>query len=136
MNSVAEVKTTPAEMVAKYINLRDLKKAAEDKFAEFLKEHYGEPMQKLEVELLNILNQLGSDSISSPAGTVYKKESVSVTIADQREFKRHVIGDQAWDLIDWRANRTAVNTLVENEEPLPPGINRTTFWTVGIRRKS
>ena len=58
-----------------------------------------------------------------------------MTIADGREFRRHVIGGEQWDLADWRANKTAVNDLVEQGEPLPPGINRSAFYKVGIRRK-
>ena len=137
MNSLMPpVEVTPAQMVAEYIKLRDLKKAAEDKFSAFMKENYGNRMDELELTLLDTLNKLGSDSIAAPGGTVYKKISTSVTVADAREFQRHVIGIEAWELIDWRANKTAVNDLVDAGEPLPPGINRTTFATVGIRRKS
>lgn len=129
------VEGTPAEMVEEYIGLRDKRKAADDKYAEWLKENFTDRMDELENQLLTLLNSLGSDSISSKAGTVYKRISTSVTVADSREFKRHVIGTEAWDLIDWRANKTAVNDLVENGDPVPPGVNRSTFATVGIRKK-
>jgi hypothetical protein len=126
---------TPASMVEEYISLRDQRKAADDKYAEWLKENFTDRMDELEVLLLNTLNALGSESISSKKGTVYKRISTSVTVADSREFKRHVIGGEHWDLIDWRANKTAVNDLVENGESVPPGVNRSTFATVGIRKK-
>jgi hypothetical protein len=133
MNDRIEIK--PSEMVAQYIQLRDQKKAAEEQYNEFMRVQYGEPMEALEAKLLELLNALGIDQIACSLGTVYRKLSTSVTVADSREFRRHVIGDEAWDLLDWRANKTAVNDIVDRNEPLPPGINRTTFMTIHIRRK-
>lgn len=131
-----QIVKTPAMLVEEYIKLRDAKKHSEDAVKEFLRKNYDERMEYLEATLLDMLNKAGLDSFASPAGTAYKKLSTSVTVADQREFRRHVIGSEEWDLIDWRANKTAVNDLVEKGEPLPPGVNRTGFYTVGIRRKS
>jgi len=127
---------TPAQLVEEFITLRDAKKRTEDASKEFIKKHYEDRMDELEATLLDMLNKAGLDSFASPAGTAYKKLSTSVTVADQREFRRHVIGSEEWDLIDWRANKTVVNDLVDKGEPLPPGVNRTGFYTVGIRRKS
>ena len=93
-------------------------------------------MDSLEKALLNVLNSLGVDSIKSQRGTVYKKLTTSVTVGDAREFRRHVIGSEEWDLIDWRANKTAVNDLVEQGGELPPGINRSAFYSVGVRKSS
>jgi hypothetical protein len=122
---------TPAKLVEIYIGFRDAKKEAEDKIAE----EYSKPMVLLEGKLLNKLNELEVESLSSDRGTVYKLVRNSVTVADQREFRRHIIGSEGWDLADWRANKTAVNELVEAGEALPPGVNYTQVITVGIRRK-
>jgi hypothetical protein len=126
---------TPAELIEKYISLRDQKEAAKKKFDEFMKTHYGDPMDAIEVQILDVLNQQGIDSLAAKSGSAYKKVNTSVTVGDASSFRRHVIGESAWDLIDWRANKTAVNDLVENGEELPPGLNRSTFISVGIRRK-
>ena len=131
-----QITATPAQMVEEYIALRDARDQGKKKFEEMIKARYLDRMDELETQLLDMLNKLGSDSIASPAGTVYKKLSTSVTVADSREFQRHVIGSEAWDLIDWRANKTAVNDLVEAGEPVPPGVNRSSFYSVGVRRKS
>jgi hypothetical protein len=128
MNNVPS--PTPAELVESYITMRNEKKRIEDEFKQ------GEPMQKLEAQCLQLLNSMGVDSISGQSGTVYRKVNTSVTIADPSAFRRHVIGLEAWNLIDWRANKTAVNDLIDNGEPLPPGLNRTTFFDVGFRKKS
>jgi hypothetical protein len=59
---------------------------------------------------------------------------VSVTTADGAEFRRHVIGLEAWDLIDFRPNKTAVNDLVDNGDGVPPGLNYTTIYKVNVNR--
>ena len=127
---------TPAALIEEYIVLRDAKKQADETYAEFIKTHYSTRMDELENILLDKLNQLGVDSLAGQSGTVYKKLSTSVTIADAREFRRHVIGDEDWDLLDWRANKTAINDRIDQGQELPPGVNRTTFFSVGIRRKT
>ena len=128
--------TKPAELVEEYIRLRDEKKRAEDTYEVWLDEHYNTRMDEIELTLLDMLNtaRRRHHRLAS-SGTAYKKLSTSVTTADGREFRRHVIGGELWDLIDWRANKTAVNDLIEKGEPIPPGINRSTFYTIGIRRK-
>jgi len=126
----------PAKLIEEYIALRDAKKHADETYAEFIKVNYSDRMDELERVLLDTLNKLGVDSLAGQSGTVYRKLSTSVTVADAREFRRHVIGDEDWDVIDWRANKTAINDRVENGEALPPGVNRTTFFSVGIRRKT
>lgn len=128
---------TPADVIAKYVELRDKKKVADETFSAWLTANYTAPMQYLERWLLERLDELGVDSISGPegTGTAYKKRSVSVTIADKREFQRHVIGSEEWELADWRANKTAIEGLVEKGEGLPPGVNYTSFMSIGIRRK-
>jgi hypothetical protein len=125
---------TPAQLVEDFIVFRDEKKRADEMYAAWLNENYTTPMNAIEAQLLDILNNLGSDAIKTKAGTAYKKLSTSVTIADATEFRRHVIGSEEWDLLDWRANKTAVNERVEEGGELPPGVNRSMFYTIGIRR--
>jgi len=125
---------TPTEKVAQYIELRNLKRAAEAKYKEFCRVHYDEPMQELEGELLNYLNSIGADSISSKMGTVYKILHTSVTTADGSDFRQYVIDQEAWDVADWRPNKTMINELVAKGEPIPPGVNRSAFWKVGVMK--
>jgi hypothetical protein len=136
MSDQATEAASPARLIEEYIALRDAKKHADETYAEFIKVNYADRMDELERVLLDTLNKLGVDSLAGQSGTVYRKLSTSVTVADAREFRRHVIGDEDWDVIDWRANKTAINDRVENGEALPPGVNRTTFFSVGIRRKT
>ena len=130
-----EVVVKPSELVAQYIQLRDAKDAATQKYKDFCALHFGGPMEEIESKLLKLFNELGVDNLNARGiGTAYRLTQVSVTIADPREFRRHVIGNEAWDLADWRASKTAINDLIEKGEPLPPGINRVARYTIGIRR--
>lgn len=130
-----EAVVKPSELVAQYIQLRDAKDAATQKYKDFCATHFGGPMEEIEMKLLKLFNDLGVDNLNARGiGTAYRLTQVSVTIADPREFRRHVIGNEQWDLADWRASKTAINDLVEKGEPLPPGINRVARYTIGIRR--
>ena len=125
----------PAELVNEFIKLRDGKKQFEELVAARVEAQFNTRMKEIENQLLDLLNNLGVESIAGKGGTAYKKVSTSVTIADAREFRRHVIGTEGWDLADWRANKTIINEMVEQGQEIPPGVNRSTFLTIGIRRK-
>jgi hypothetical protein len=125
---------TPGQLVEEYIVYRDEKKRADETYAAWLNDNYTTPMKEIEAKLLDILNKTDASGIKTKAGTAYKKLSTSVTIADMSEFRRHVIGSEQWDLADWRASKTRIEEMLEEGEQLPPGVNRTSFFTVGIRR--
>jgi len=91
-------------------------------------------LDQLNTMLLQSLNATGQDSARTNAGTAYKKVWTSATIRDKEAFRRHVIGTEDWDLIDWRANKTAVvKAIEENQEP-PPGVDFSRGYDVGVRR--
>jgi hypothetical protein len=136
MNATDITTMKPADLVEEFIRLRDERKQVEEGFEEEIKKRYGDRMEAIKVTLLDLLNKLGVDSIAGRTGTAFKSMTTSVTVADAREFRRHVIGGEHWDLIDWRANKTAVNELVDSGEPVPPGINRSSFWNINVRRKA
>lgn len=137
MNAQTDIASMkPADLVEEFIRLRDEKQIVEKGFEEQMKLRYSERMESIKVTLLDLLNKLGVDSIAGHTGTAFKSISTSVTVADAREFRRHVIGGEHWDYIDWRANKTAINDLVEAGEPLPPGINRSAFYNINVRRKT
>jgi len=136
MNATDITTMKPADLVEEFIRLRDERQQVEKGFEEEVKKRYGDRMEAIKVTLLDLLNKLGVDSIAGRTGTAFKSMTTSVTVADAREFRRHVIGGEHWDLIDWRANKTAVNELVDKGDPVPPGINRSSFWNINVRRKA
>jgi hypothetical protein len=48
---------------------------------------------------------------------------------------RYVIGNEAWDLLDRKANVKAVEDFIEENDLAPPGVNFSTTYVVGVRRK-
>lgn len=126
----------PVDLIAEYIALRDKKKAAEEQIKIWLNTQFNGRMDRIEVELLAFLNDAGSDSIKTGYGTAFKRTETSVTVADQKEFSRFVIGSQSWDLIDFRANKTGVKAFLEENQQLPPGVNHTTATVISVRKPS
>jgi hypothetical protein len=125
----------PTELVDEYIRLRDAKAAAKVTMEEFLMANFTKRMNEIESALLYQLQTLGVDSMKTESGTFFKRVEVSVTVADGAAFQRHVIGTQQWELIDFRANKTAVKAFVEEHEgALPPGVNYAPTTVLSVRK--
>lgn len=114
----------------------------------------------LEGYFLNKMNELNVDSLKNEAGTPYKSNKVSITVADndawidfvltqaleglpvkpeaKEGIKNLIIGSGMLSLIEARASKTAVEsymTPVEGEpsKDLPPGLTRREETTVNLR---
>jgi hypothetical protein len=123
-----------ANYVEKFIKLRDKIKEIEEGHKEQLKP-FKEMLLTLNNMLLDHLNNSGGDNISVKGiGTFYKSVKTTASIADGDAFRRHVIGSEAWDLLDWRANSTAVKQFIEDHNQPPPGVNISSVVSAGVRR--
>lgn len=122
--------------IGQFVQLRDKIKEMEDRHKAELKP-YKEALETLNGMLLGFLLTTGQDNAAvKGVGTAYKKVKKSATIADAAAFRRHVIGGQLWDLIDFRANVTEVSRVIDETGEPPPGINYSTLVDVGVRRGS
>lgn len=119
--------------VAQYVKLRDRIKEIEDKHKAELKP-FKQALETLNGMLLDHLNQVGADSVTSAAGNVHKKLTKSATIADKAALWAWVVANGDWDLLDYKANVTAVRDHVEKHGAPPPGVNYTEAYDVGVRR--
>jgi hypothetical protein len=154
MNDMTPVKLTPEELkeqlnsllkfdadlpiatrISQYVKLRDKIKRMNDAHKEKVAPFNG-ALEGLNGIMLDLLNKAETDSATAKGiGTAYKTTTKSATIADASEFRRHVIGAEAWDLADWKANAKAVEEFVEeNDGVLPPGVNLRVETRVGVRR--
>jgi hypothetical protein len=122
-----------SKRVDQYVRLRDLIKSQDDEHKEKMKP-YREALEKLNGLLLAHLNQIGGDSVKSDAGTVYRTEKKSASIADGDAFMRYVIDNEAFDLMDRKANVTAVVDYIQENNAPPPGVNFSSTYVVGVRR--
>lgn len=124
---------TPAEKVAAYIKLRDFKKNAEKEFKDSM-ERPNKAMETLEAALLDELNRSGADSLSCPAGTVYKNMQLNSSIDDRVAFLAWLRANGDWEALDAKANKTFLKEFMEKNGDVPPGVKVSQIATVGIRR--
>lgn len=119
--------------VDQYVQIRDQIRDMEKKHEEAIKP-YKDALEQLGSVLLDHLTRTGLESARTASGTVYRTERVSASIQDVSAFWGHVVASQAWDLIDKRANKTAVTDYVSVHGTAPPGVNYAVSHVVGVRR--
>lgn len=95
---------------------------------------YNEALDKLELQVLQVLNDAGVESMKTSAGTAYTSTKTSVTVADKSAFMDYVTSNNAFELLDVRANKTAVDGFLEENQDVPPGVNVRREITVNFRR--
>lgn len=123
-----------SKRVAQYVQLRDLIKVKETELKKTLAP-YKKALEDLNAVLLNHLNGIGGNSLNTDAGTVYKTEKKSASLADPAAFMSYVIDNAAFDLLDRKANVTAVTEFMkQNKGAPPPGVNFSSAFVVGVRR--
>ena len=121
------------DIVRAYVSIRD--SVAEIKARQKAElEPYAQALAKLEGQMMTILVDAGVDSMKTPAGTAYRSEKTSVTIADKSAFMDYIQSNGAFDLLDVRANKTAVEGYMAEHQDLPPGVNIRREASVNFRR--
>lgn len=120
--------------VEQYIALRDKIRSLEEEQKETLKP-YKDTLEKLGAVILAHLNETGVESVRTNAGSAYLTPKKSATLADAKAFFDYCKSNDAWDLMDRKANVTAVGDFVEEHGAAPPGVNYSVELKVGVRRK-
>lgn len=119
--------------VRQYIQIRDLLKEMDAKHDE-AKKPYIDIHNELTGLLQNFLEQAGADSVKTPEGTCYSTTRFTASLADPEAFMAFVKTTNNYDLLDRKANVTAVKDYVSEKGTLPPGVNLSAIKTVGVRR--
>lgn len=122
-----------AELIAKYVKIRDAKAEKEAAHKEELK-RYNNALFKIEQALLKEFNETGQDSAKTPAGTAYRSTRTSAKVSDRDAFLAFVRDSDGWDFLENRVNKTAVEAFIEEHDELPPGVDVTRVVTINIRR--
>lgn len=121
------------ELVNQVVMVRDKLKEADDahkKKTEVARVY----KERLEAKLLEKLNEMGGESVKTPHGTAYRTTRRSASIADGNAFRSYVVSNNAYDIVDWKANAPAIDDFIKANGSPPPGVNFTTAYTVGVRR--
>jgi len=110
---------TPAELIEKYIKLRN--KSAEIKAKHVTElEPFIKVMQTIENELMRHLNDTKLDSVNGPAGTAYKSTATTVTVDNWEQTLAFIRERELWDLLEARVAKTAtLETIEETKKPVP-----------------
>lgn len=91
---------------------------------------------KIEIEFLRRFQDRGIDSVSiREVGTAYRSTRASATVADWDALLDHIQDNEAWELLERRVNKTAVEQFKAEEQDLPPGVNWSETQVVNFRRK-
>lgn len=123
-----------ADVVKTYIKLRDRRAQRKSEY-EAADAADKEKQEKIEAYLLKEFNESGIDSIRTEFGTAYKSSRTSATVADwDAFFTNYVVPNAAWEMLERRVNKTAVEQFKAANEDLPPGINWSETQVVNIRR--
>lgn len=118
-----------------YVQLRDKVKELDDAHEAALKP-YKDSMAQLQARMQAAMEAVSAENIKTKQGTVYLSTRYSCSLADPDLFMRYVIDNAAFDLLDRKANSTAVRDFVEEKGSLPPGVNLTAIQSLGVRRAS
>ena len=129
----AATETPVADIVVRYIALRDKKaelKAAYEKSVEKI----DEAMKRCEAFIMATMDQIGVDSVKTAAGTAFKKQQTSATVADWDATLAFIKDSESWSMLERRVNKTFVEAYIEEHNDLPPGVNYRSETVVNIRR--
>jgi hypothetical protein len=92
-------------------------------------------MDRLEAGLLEFLNDSGTNSVASDAGTAYRSVKTSASVEDKDAFWSFVIETGQREALDVKANATFVKTYMEENQSVPPGVKVSQITVVGVQRK-
>ena len=117
-----------------FIKLRDLKSEIEERHKAELKP-INDAMALLKEVFAAGMDQLNVESVKTACGTLSFTTKKSAALADKDAFWTYVVATGKFELIDYKANVTAVEDHIENNNGLaPPGVNWSTFRDVNVRR--
>lgn len=122
------------DVVGKYIQLRDKKAQIKKEYSTKV-EKIDEAMTAIENAILSTFDKMGGvQSIRTTHGTPYISLRESVTVADRDSYFDFVRENEAWDMLESRANKTAVLQYKEEHDELPPGLNYRAERMINIKR--
>ncbi len=93
---------------------------------------YTEALDMLDAVLLDALNKSGQQNAKTLSGTVYITRKHTASLEDAQVFMDFVIEHELWELLDRKANSTAVTDFLEANKKLPPGVKYNTIVDIGV----
>lgn len=123
-----------SELVGAYIKLRNRKAALKADYDKQVAQVDG-ALGRIEAVLMAAFQKAGLDSISTADGTAYVSTRTSATVADRDAFLHSfVIPNEAWEFLENRVSKGAVDAFVAEHGDLPPGINYRRDRVINVRK--
>lgn len=121
------------QLVDLYIQIRDRRalRKAEYENADAGDKH---KQEKIEGILMVRFHNDGVESIRTDAGTAYVSARSAFSVADRDAFRKFVEDNNAWELVEMRAAKTACTQFKEEHNDLPPGLNYSEVKVINVRR--
>lgn len=123
---------TPAEMIERYIKLRNkieaIKEEHKRQLAPYLEAH-----GQLETLLLQHLDDHKLQSMNSDAGTAFKQVATSVTVKEWEKTLNFIRENEHWDLLEARVSKTAAVQVIEDTKKPIPGVVLSQAVVVRVR---
>lgn len=121
-------------LVLAYRNLRDAEQLIMRE-AEAKAKELRDKRERLEGEMLRILNDNNGEGIRTASGTFYRTEDVIPSGADWAAFYGWVKDNDAFDALERRIKKTFIADYMEaNDGSVPPGVNVFRRYKVNVRK--
>ena len=117
---------TDADFIAQYIKLRNYKAAEQEAFDARMKP-YDDAMKTIEDWGAGRLNQIAGDddgkaSLATPQGTMYRKKTLSVKVADREAWFKFIFEADRDAFLTSAVSKEAVVEYMEQYKSTPPGV--------------
>jgi hypothetical protein len=123
-----------ATLVKAHVAIRDKREELTKEFNQTDKD-LKEKQERLEAEMLRFMQESGSDSIRTEAGTIYRQESVKPAASDWAAFYDWVKQHDAFDALEKRIKAKFVKDYMdENDGETPPGVSVHRSYVARVRR--
>lgn len=119
--------------VAQYVQIRDAIEALQKRHSEELKP-LRELLDALGGRIQQFLDTNNLENLKTSAGSCYLSTRYTTSVADAKAFMDYVVESKNFDLLERRANATAVKAYVQEHGHLPAGVNMSALTSVGVRR--
>ena len=95
-----------------------------------------EKQEKIEIEFLRRFNKRGIDNVSARGvGTAYRSVRASARVADWDSLLEFIQKEGAWEMLERRVSKVAVEQFKAETNDLPPGVDWGETQVINFRRK-
>lgn len=124
---------TPAQIIEKYLEIREVKRA--EKAAFVLREtELNNMLEAMENHLLGVMNERGEKNIKTDKGTAFQAPQVRVQVVDREALISHVKATQNFDFFTNAVSKDTVIAYTEATKTAPPGVEISNSIIVNVRK--